>query len=181
MKKIRFIAMLVAAVVGVSLLSSCGSDEPEIKENQVSKGSESAKLVYAGIYDDSKVYSIVITDDPNVDLTKAVGTSSNPIPDNCVAIAIPHDKVGKRIKSASEIEKDDYYWFGVAVNGDFSWFDGSELTNFNGYVDYTKDGVLTVDISATNDYTKVKKLAKESVKVTFKGTPVIGSEFLIED
>ena len=186
MKKLYFIATLFALVMSSAMLTSCGDDEPTIKENQLTKLGETVKLYYAGIFKDevNGVYSIFITNDNMVDLTKEVGTPGNPGPSDFVAIDIPFKMMGKRIKDAYTITDSGYY-FGACVDNDLVWFDWAPyLVSFNGYVNYDKDGVLTVDISATNDYTKagpkLKKLAKESVKVTFQGEPVIASEKLYD-
>ncbi|MBR5437095.1 MAG: hypothetical protein IK120_09595 [Muribaculaceae bacterium] len=185
MKKIKFIVALLAVVVCAGVVSSCGDDdEPSITKNQLTKMGETADLLYAGIFKGSWGYSIFITNDASVDLTKEIGTESNPAPDDFVTIDIPFSKLGKRVKKVKDVTDDDDYYFGASLNGSFKWFDGAALVMFNGYVNYD-DEMLTVDITAENDYTKVaeknlKKLAKESVKVTFKGKPVIASEYLYE-
>ena len=184
MKKIKFFVALLAVAVCAGVVSSCGDDDKTtITKNQLTKGAETVDLLYAGIYKATWGYSIFITNDASVDLTKAIGTESNPVPDDFATIDIPFDKLGKRFKKVKDIVDDDDYYFGASIDGDFKWFDSDALVSFNGYVDYDSEGTLTVDITAQNDYTKTtlaKKLAKESVKVTFKGIPVIATDYLYE-
>ena len=184
MKKIKFIVALLAVVVCSGVVSSCGDDdEPSITKNQLTKRGETVDLLYAGIFKDSWGYSIFITNDASVDLTKEVGTESNPVPDDFVTIDIPFKKLGKRVKNVKDVTGDEDYYFGASVDGSFKWFDGKYLVKYNGYVDYDDKGMLIVDITAENDYTKeteknLKMLAKESVNVTFKGKPIVSSEYL---
>lgn len=185
MKKIKFFVALLAVAVCAGVVSSCGDDDKSsITKNQLTKGAETVDLLYAGIYKATWGYSIFITNDASVDLTKAIGTESNPVPDDFATIDIPFSKLGKRVKNVKDVTDDDDYYFGASLNGSFNWFHGAVLINFNGFVNYV-DGMLTVDITAENDYTKaaeknLKMLAKESVRVTFKGKPVVSSEYLYE-
>ena len=183
MKKIALLSVLLALVVSSTVLTSCGDDEPTIKKNEFTKLGKTVDLPYSGIYQDGWGYSIFITDDSSVDLEHRIGTESNPTPANFVTIDVPFGELDKWVKEPKIIDLDGNFYFGACVDGDLVWFDKLPvLVKFKCYIDYTESGTLIVDISAENDYTQknsmAKMLDKESVRVTFRGKPVIAEDYL---
>lgn len=181
MKRNFILSIIAALVVCVGVLTSCGDDVPEIKSNRLTKSGKTVDLPYAGIFIGDWGCSIFLTDDATVSLVEEVGTETNPCPANFVTIDIPNDYLGEWVKSTKAMSSETDFYFGASVDGKFTWFvEPPVLTKFECYVDY-KEGVLTVDISATNDNSKLSTLkssSEETAKVTFKGKPEVSDFYL---